>query len=165
MIALVLAQVTSARNERLQGMQSRFNEPDPQVYAQILVAVGAIVAIFIIIRLLDYAQKRRASAVKAQPMSLYLRVQAQLGLTWWDRWCLWHLARSAGVANPTALLISPVLFDRATQRYLSSGRHAGSASTLASIRSRLFGQAAPLPLESLIGPPDSDAGLSAPCDT
>ncbi|HOA74307.1 MAG TPA: hypothetical protein PL151_14975 [Phycisphaerae bacterium] len=136
--------ISNNRFERLRYMQDRFNESDPQAYVQILIAFVAILAIFAIIRFLNYCQTRERHA-SSQAMSFYLRVQSQMGLPLLDRWLLWRLARASGGINPTALLISPVLFDRAVERYLGPAGLVAH-TRLAAIRRRLFGQAAPLPI-------------------
>ncbi|MBI4579830.1 MAG: hypothetical protein HY718_09020 [Planctomycetes bacterium] len=140
-----LAQTGSWREERLQAMHRQFRDSDPQVYMRLVVAVLSIVAIFGIIRLLAWMQRRRLGAVKPQPLSLYMRVQAQLKLPLLDRWRLWRMAKALRIEHPTAMLISPVLYDEAVQRY-GQGR-AGTQARLANIRLRLFGRATPEPLD------------------
>jgi hypothetical protein len=110
-----------------------------------VVAFGSILAIFAIIRFLNYCQTRERHA-SSQAMSFCLRVQSQMGLPLLDRIQLWRLARASGGINPTALLISPVLFDRAVERYLGPAGPAGivAHTRLSALRKRLFGQAAPL---------------------
>jgi hypothetical protein len=145
MIATILA-ASNAGVQRLQSMRGHFKDPDPQAPLSILVAVLAIFAIFLIMRILYRMQNRRLDAAKAQPMALYWRVQARMGIPLLDRWRLWRLAKAAGLHNPTALLISPVLFDRAAETYPVGS---GQSVQLANIRKRLFGRAAPPPLESV----------------
>lgn len=142
----ILARVSDARAERLRGINSYFRESDPQLYVHMAIALAAILLIFLAIRLL-YALQNRRSDIKAQPMALYLRVQSRMGFSLWDRWQMWRLAKATEIDNPTSLLISPVLFDRAVRRYVGSRNGCNRTERLSNIRKRLFGRAALLPID------------------
>jgi hypothetical protein len=150
-IVFLLTQSASDwRAERLRSMHQHFKEPSGDVYLNISIAVLAILAIFVIMKLLDYVQKRRQSTnIKAQPMALYWRIQSKMGLSFLDRWQLWRLASSSAVPNPTALLISPVLFDRAVASYCGGLGNSSPPARLAAIRKRLFGRAEPSPVDPI----------------
>lgn len=156
----LLAQAGS-KADRLREMHEHFKTPDPQVPYNILVLILAIVVIFVIMRVLNRLQSRRQEQTAVHPVSLYLRVGAKLGLGYIDRYRLWRLAKIAGVANPTSLLISPILFDRAVQQYAGGQLGSVRASAMAAIRGRIFGLDAGIPFELAMAAREDDGSSSA----
>ena len=106
----VLGQVADPRIERLRGLQARFQQPEPQIFRGIAVSILAIVAIFVIVKVLGSCSISLGGRVAgtALPPSTHARATGDADL---DRWCLWRLAKALSLAHPTALLISPVYFD------------------------------------------------------
>ncbi len=137
-IPAVLGQISGSRADRLRALQTRFKEPDPRVYISILVGVAAVAGIFLMVKLLARWEKRAGESGQPQPWRLFRRVQVQLGLRWFDRFCLWRVARALRLEQPTALLISPLYYDRAVERFLT-GRSGARRGQLNRIRSRLYG--------------------------
>ena len=124
------------REQRLRSMHEHFSTPDPLIYLRLGIGLFAVVAIFVVVKLLACLQRRRYEAAQAQPYALLVRVQAALGLPLLDRWRLWWVARALNLPNPTALLISSAFFDRAVEKYKPSRRR---RVHLAAIRDRVFG--------------------------
>ena len=83
-------------------------------------------------------EQNRLEAAKAQPFTLFMRVQAALTFPLIDRWQMWRLARALRLPHPAAILISPVLFDRAVAKYMP---RPSQQIRFAAIRERLFGKA------------------------
>jgi hypothetical protein len=140
------AALPGVKGERFRQVQQYFNTPAPQMYVNIGIALLAIVSVYMLMKLLNYLQNRRQEESRARPMALFLRVQSQMGLSLPERWNLWRLAKTLKVANPTALLISPVLFDRAVAEY-GARRSGTTRQQLAAIRRRLFGRPRPTTME------------------
>lgn len=146
MMTLILASLE--RHDRLRSVQDRFAESDPHVFQKVMMVVALVSAILALIWLMGRVQRRRIQQiVTPQPFGLFFRVQAKLALPWLDRWRLWRLARVLRTREPTALLISPVLFDEAVKLYCEGhsllGRRLGKAACYAVIRQRLFGDSMP----------------------
>ncbi len=146
---------TQWREHQLRSMRMRFQETDPYVYYRVAVAVLAIAAIFVLVKLMAYWQDRRFEAGRSQPFALFRRVQTKLGLSFFERWTLWRLAKTLKVEHPSALLISPVLYDRAVSEYTKRGPGDGRGR-LAAIRTHLFGRAAAQITAPIAPPPPSD---------
>lgn len=93
--------------------------------------------------MLSRIQRRRQAPRRPQPMALYQRVQEAVGLSVAERWWMWRLAKALKLTNPTALLISEVLYDKAVGRFCGGaswfGRSAAAAQQFSAIRHRLFG--------------------------
>lgn len=133
----LLARTLSWREQQFQSMHEHFVTSDPLIYIRLGIALGAILAVFLAIKLLAYLQRRRIEAAKAQPFALFVRLQAQLALPLMDRWRLWWMARTLRLPNPAAMLISPLFFDRTVEQYRPNWAH---RAHLTAIRRRLFGK-------------------------
>jgi hypothetical protein len=125
------------RDVRFRAMQTQFKQPNPGVYVSILVALAAVGAIFLLVKLLARWQDKQSEARRSQPWSLFNRLQSQLGLPLLDRLYLWRLARAIRLDHPAAMLISPQYFDVAVERFLK-GRSVSKHARYTAIRERLF---------------------------
>jgi hypothetical protein len=136
---LLLAQ--TARRESLTHAQEWFTRDNPLIIKQIA-GVFIVVGMVILLVWLLTKWQSRLQARGCNPMRLYLKMQARLGLSWSDRWRLWRLARRLKLEHPTAVLISAPLFDEAVSRYRQEGGRAANNSAtvkaLAAVRARLF---------------------------
>lgn len=159
---LLLAQTAAERAGRLRSLQDRFAEPAPGVGSRILLFFLLLLAAVIVVWLAAYFQRRRVQGIRPQPMALFVRVQRRLGLPFWSRWRMKRLAQIVGIDQPTALLISPGLFDQAVEQYCAGrgllGSRTGTAVEFARIREQIFGR---LPQEgqvALVPPVDYNPG-------
>ena len=138
----MLAQVSLSREQKLQSMQERFSREDPGAGMSIMMLLMTAALIFGVIWLLHRLQQRRREHRDCSAHTLYRRVLRQLDLPMLDRWRLWRLARVIGLEHPSAMLISPKVYDAACHRYCKTsgtlGSRTAAAAPLAAIRQRLF---------------------------
>ena len=134
----ILARTLSWREQQLESMHEQFISTDPWIYIRLGVGLAAVLAIFLLVKFTAFIQQRRLEAAKAQPFTLFMRVQAALTFPLIDRWQMWRLARALRLPHPAAILISPVLFDRAVAKYMP---RPSQQIRFAAIRERLFGKA------------------------
>lgn len=142
----LLAQVERpiTKDDWYQSIHHRFLFGEPDAYKGIFTSLLVIALIIGLSYILYRWQKRRQQPAPAQPMGLYRRVLAKLGLSFFERWLLRRLAKAYAIEHPTALLISARLYDRAVEQYCARAgfllAHIGKATTFAMIRRRLFGE-------------------------
>jgi hypothetical protein len=105
----------TARRDSLIHAQEYFTRENPVILKQIATVVMVVGVVILLVWVLAKWQSRPRGG--CSPMRLYLRMQGRLGLPWSYRWRLWRLARLLKLEHPTAVLISPVLFDEAVARY------------------------------------------------
>ena len=131
---LPLAELLMRRN--LSHAQRWFSRSDPTILHQIalvLMLLGlGLFAGWVFLQV----QRRRAAPVQDNPAALFSHMQRKLGLSMLERWQLWRLAKGVKLRHPTALLISPPLFDEAVQKYAGKA----GAGELGRIRAKLFAQ-------------------------
>jgi hypothetical protein len=114
----LLGRALSWREQQFQSMHEHFNSTDPWIFIRLSAGLAAVLIIFLLIKLTSYLQHRRLEvATKAQPFALFMKVQVALALPAMDRWRMWRMARALRLTHPAAVLISPVLFDRAVAKY------------------------------------------------
>jgi hypothetical protein len=140
----VLAQAVPRinRERTLDAMHERFVTGEPELWQGVVTACVVLGMLLGSVWLMYRWQHRRRHPASTQPMSFYRRILGKLGLSMLDRWFLWRLARFTGLEHPTAMLISPRMYDSAVQRYCASRgpmfSRAGSAGSFAAIRRKLF---------------------------
>lgn len=107
--------------------------------------VGVVVAALVLARLqAKWRRRRDPSAQESKPQRLYTHLLCSMGFTSPQRQLLEALAKVAAVENPTALLISEVLFDRSVAAWeaknpgAADARRVDERRSIAAIRSRLF---------------------------
>ncbi len=151
-----LAQVIPERLQNLDSLHQRFSTPVPGILYDILLVLSLLTLVLAVVSLLGRVQRRyRTRELLPQPIVVFRRVSAGMGLSWLDRFWLWRLAVVTGCAHPTVLLISAVHFDAALTSYASrSGLLAARALALPrleAVRGRLFG-GSDLPPSPVAGP-------------
>lgn len=138
---MMLAQALG-RKEQLRAMQQRFSEPDPSAGWHFLFIIILVIWLVALAWIINRWQQRRKTPAMLQPMALFGTVLRKLGLSFLERWRLRQVARAASLEHPTALLISPQVYDEAVQTYFSGqgwlGSRSGEAEPLRAIRRRLF---------------------------
>lgn len=118
MIPQLLAQASPRQRVAIESMRSHFEETDPQLYWKISFVALLFVIGALLVALLGYLERRRQRREnKPQPIRLYLWCLAKLQVPWPDILRLWRLARALRLSHPTALLISPRLYDAAVTKY------------------------------------------------
>ncbi len=143
MMPQLLAQASPRQRAAIESMRSHFEESDPELYWKIpVVAFLLLVAISLVV-LLGYLELRRQRREnKPQPIRLYLWCLAKLQVPWPDILRLYRLARALRLSHPTALLISPRLYDAAVTKYWAGhwrGKRGGEPPLqFRAIRERLF---------------------------
>jgi hypothetical protein len=123
-------------------MQEDFSTVSPTLMHDLLLVSVIVVGVLALAWILRFRQQWAAAPGEIHPMRLFFRVQRRLGLPLLDCWRLLRLARALGVPHPTALLVSPVLFEAAVNRYCSTagppGRRERARARLAGIQKRIF---------------------------
>lgn len=80
---------------------------------------------------------------RAEPVTLFNRAAAELGVGLFDRWLLWRMARQTGLRSALTLLLSRTTLDHFTARYtqdMAEHRAAHIRARIASLRGDLFGR-------------------------
>ncbi len=143
MILELLAQVSPRQRDAFESMRTRFDQTDPELYWKIPFVAALLIIGLLLVALLGYLERRRQRQEnKPQPMRLYLWCLAKLHVPWADMLRLWRVARALRLRHPTALLISPRLYDAAVAKYWAGhwrGKHGGALpARFKTIRELLF---------------------------
>ena len=143
-MSIPLAQIGPERLQHLDSLHERFSTPVPGILYDFLLVLSLLTLLLVLVSVLGRVQRQRKTReLLPQPMAVFRRVSAGMGLSWADRFWLWRLAAVAGCAHPTVLLISAVHFDAALASYSASGGllavRALGLPRLEAVRSRLFG--------------------------
>lgn len=109
-----------------------------------LILWGSLIAFVVFCRVLWRLQQRITGGVdRNDPRKLFTQIVKRLQLTPPERRCLYSVARTADLDHPTAILLSPLLFDEASTNWRK--RRAVSVSTrdreervIAGLRRNLF---------------------------
>ena len=121
MMSMLAEAVMSDRaREFLEYMKWDFREgrgSSSEIGRQILMVIAAFLVFVAILYWLSLAQKRRSNPVAHQPRKLFRYVLRGLELSLGDRILLQFVARASGLKQPTAILLSPELLERASRRW------------------------------------------------
>jgi len=144
-MSFALAQIGPERLQHLDSLHERFSTPVPGILYDILLVLSLLTLLLAVVSVLGRVQRqRRSRELLPQPMAVFRRASAGMGLSRVDRFWLWRLAAVTNCAHPTVLLISAVHFDAALASYAAGGgllaARALALPRLEAVRSRLFGR-------------------------
>lgn len=140
---MILAEVTDFELwQRAVRKQFQEGESIESVLLGVGVLVGVVVVTLVAARIQSQWRRRNdPGAQEARPHRLYTHLLCSMGFSASQRQLLEAIAKAASLQNPTALLVSDVLFDRGVAAWVSQNR-AGSFDdqqrAVSAIRSRLF---------------------------
>jgi len=107
--------------------------------------VGFVLVVLVIARAQAALQQRREVEPESHPQRLYTHLLCTMGFTTAQRQLLEALGKASGLAHPTALLVSNVLFDRALTSWeskrsakLADAQRLEDRKALTLMRGRLF---------------------------
>ena len=130
------------RSYYLRSLHQHFSPPNPNLWIEILPGAVLIASLLVAAWLAWRWQRWRGEQGEMSPAALYRYTLARLHLSAGDVWWLWRLAKTVRIPHPTALLISPELYDEAVKRFCESSGLLGSRkraeSQFTAIRARLF---------------------------
>lgn len=88
-----------------------------EIGRQIAYVLAAFLVFLLVLYWLSVAQRRRTNPIARQPQKLFRAVLRDLGLSFSDRLLLQSVARTSGFKQPTAMLLSPELLERASRQW------------------------------------------------
>lgn len=147
MLTLAEAVLSDRAREFLEYMKWDFREgrgSSTEIGRQIAMVVAAFLIFVVVLYSLSVAQRRRNHPVAHQPRKLFRTLLRTLDISLGDRILLQWVARSSGLRQPTAILLSPELLKLASRRWserviLTSARTA-SWTRLSRVCEKIHGQ-------------------------
>lgn len=132
------------RAHYLRSMHQHFSTTRANLWHEILLGLALVMGLLVIAWVAWRWQLWRGEQDEMSPAALFRYTLARLRLPPGDAWRLWRLAKTVKLPHPTAMLISPELYDEAVSRYCAGSGLLGSrkyaAPQFAAIRERLFSQ-------------------------
>ncbi len=119
-IILAEAVMSDRAREFLEYMKWDFREgrgSSTEIGRQIAIVFTVFLVFIVVLYSLSVLQRRRTNPVARQPQKLFRSLLRGLSLSTLDRILLRMVARSSGLQQPAAMLLSPELLERASRHW------------------------------------------------